>query len=231
MRVNACKTERWKTLRQRYIARLVEEAGQGLVDPDILPILVSLNTCSRIVTTSSCSGRIVVITAPEPGDKRGSRFLGRWHRRVSVQELEEALQRATGRFVWASAQPPILSLYTCDLSMAELVVNAAHRSGFKYSCYHGSGIYHVRILGTSRIDVPVAYKGKQLLKDNTYNTIAELLNEYLYLGKVMLDKFRRNVTSLLASSCHDRAVDGEVTLSRAPGREDHRPLQHGPAHC
>ena len=213
------------------MARLAEEAGQGLVDPDILPILVSLNACEHIITTSSCSGRIVVIAAPEPGDKRGSRLLGRWHRRVRVQELQEALQRGTGRFVWASAQPPILSLHTCSLHTAELVVRAAHRSGFKYSCYHGSGIYHVRVLGTNRIDIPIVYNGRYLLRDDAYSTIAEMLNEYLYLGKVVLGKLRRNVTSLLASGCHDWAVDGEATLSRAPSSEDHRPLQHGPLDC
>lgn len=231
--MNACRTKGWRELRRLYTARLVEEAGRGLVDPDILPLLVSLNTCSRLVTTSSCSGRIVVIAAPEPGDKRGSRFLGRWHRRISGRELREALLQWAGsaRFVWASAQPPILSLYTCSLDTAELVVEAAHRAGFKYSCYHGRDVYHVRVLGTSRIDVPIIYNGERLIGDDKYDTLAGMLNEYLYLGKVVLDRFRRSVTSLLAAACHQGAGDGEATLTRAPGGEGHRPLRRGPHTC
>lgn len=207
----------WKLLRRRYILRLLKEAGQGVVDPDILTILVKLNSCKYIVTTSSCSGRVVLITAPSPKDKYTSTIVAKWHRPVKFNEFIRAvnISKSLGaKFVWVSVQPPILTLYTCSVDCARQIVKAAGLAGFKYSCYNTStnNFFHVRVIGTTRIDIPLFYKGEKLV--NNYELIVDLLNEYIYFAKQSLGRLKRVLTTLPATSCGACEEYDEATLSR-----------------
>ena len=207
----------WKLLRRRYISRLLKEAGQGVVDPDILTILVKLNSCKHIVTTSSCSGRIVLIAAPNPKDKYAGTIVAKWHRPIKFNEFIHAVNSSKSlgaKFVWVSVQPPILTLYTCSVGCARQIVRATSLAGFKYSCYATSAnnFLHVRVIGTTRIDIPLFYKGEKLV--NNYELIVDLLNEYIYFAKQSLERLKRILATLLATSCRAHEEYDEATLSR-----------------
>ena len=50
-----------------------------------------INKSDDYYTSSSCSGRIVLIELPEIGDKKEAKFLGKWHREILRNELEIAV--------------------------------------------------------------------------------------------------------------------------------------------
>ena len=218
-----CSTAEWATLRKRYLDRLANDIRRGLVDNDIVDLLNMLNSVDCIVTTSSCSGRIAVFAAPSPGDKRLGGIVRSWHRRIGVDEFYAATSMALNKgykFVWASAQPVILALYTCNEIIAKLVVDIAASAGFKYAFYRRtSNKYYVLILGVERIDIPISIGGKQVipLGNDNLHIIVDTLNTYLTLAKSKLQRLKRAVAvsiPALMGSCE------EATLHRAHIRDD-----------
>ncbi|WP_048061340.1 tRNA(Phe) 7-((3-amino-3-carboxypropyl)-4-demethylwyosine(37)-N(4))-methyltransferase [Hyperthermus butylicus] len=214
-----CNTVEWARLRRNYLDRLIDDIRRGLVDSDIVDLLDALNSVECIVTTSSCSGRIAVFAAPSPGNKRLGGIVHSWHRRINVDEFYTAIRTALDtsyRFVWASAQPVILALYTCSEAVAKLVVDVAVSAGFKYAFYRraSSGKYYVLILGVERIDIPLSIGGKQIipLSKEKLHDVVDVLNTYLTLAKSKLRRLKRAVATsitVLKGSCE------EATLHRA----------------
>ncbi len=139
---------------------------KGLVDPEVVPLLEAINKLPCAVTTSSCSGRIMVISVPEPGDKLGSTVLGKWHRTVSSQEVLDALGKWDGSGqVHLLVQPLLLHIRCMDIVTASELRNLANGNGLKFSTIRSVrtdpsgripdwGVV-VEFLGTERIEVPL----------------------------------------------------------------------------
>ncbi len=189
----------------------MREASGGLVDPDILDILYSFNSMRCVTTVSSCSGRIVVISAPLPGDKKHGGIVASWHRPVTVEELMEAIRLARHVFTWVSVQPVVLALYVHGRREAEAVAEALVKAGMKYTglrpAHTCSETYYVFSMGTERLDIPVSFRGHRLIGDRDIAVIVEMLNTYLSLAKRKLESLRR-AASLLHNllGCGDEAT-------------------------
>jgi len=199
VRVAEGSLSEWFRLRRRHLLALSQGIGGGLVDPDVIDLLAVLNSCWRMVTVSSCSGRIIVLAAPSPKDKKGARVLGKWHRRVTLEELNRALESlpaaVESRYLWLSVQPPIITLYVYGWLFASRLVSLAERAGFKYSGlkpFQGNVVY-VSILGTVRLDIPLKYDGEILAAPSP--TLIHMINDYLYLAKSTLVRLKRLVLS------------------------------------
>lgn len=78
--------------RRRALEALATGSG---IDEDIMEILDEINRREEYYTTSSCSGRIVLISLPEAGAKKEAKFVAKWHRPVSFEELQNSLK------IWA----------------------------------------------------------------------------------------------------------------------------------
>jgi len=131
----------WMEKKREAMKRLEEHLKLGLVDPDIVDMLIKLNRFPCIYTTSSCSGRVVVLEAENLMDKRGSNKLWVEHDPERCRNLCGVVERILeGRglgekLVWASLQPPVLHLYAWSEQVAINVVRCARESGFARACY------------------------------------------------------------------------------------------------
>ncbi len=204
-------TRLWCNLKKRYLSRLVKDILSGLVDRDIIDLLLLINSCKFFVTTSSCSGRIIIVSAPLPGDKRRGGIVTCWHERVNAGELERTLNKileaSRNNIVWISVQPLIITMYAYDEYAALRFTKIALEHGYKYSGYRrvSEGFYYVTIVGTERLDIPLMFKGVHVVND--YKVLVDILNTYLTLTKVKLHSFKRRVTALITSlNCYDDAT-------------------------
>ena len=173
-------------LRKRERAlRAIEKANQEeKVDEDIIDILDILNKNKNIFTTSSCSGRAVIIEVPYPGAKPGARFLGKWHKRVEKEDVYRSLESARGGFLMFMVHPPIIHAVVGDPLTGEKLVKAALSSGFKNSGMRGiKGKIVVELRSTERMDVLIG-KDRELLVDDRYiEVLCEMANLMLEKGK------------------------------------------------
>lgn len=212
LQLNTCSTVSWRRLREQLMNSFTHALKEDMLDYDIVDMLTAINSVPCIATSSSCSGRIAVFSAPSPGDKRQGGIVYKWHRPVDPAELREAIldARNTGhRYVWASAQPPILALHTCSLKLADMIADIAINSGYKYTGYkYTSRSYYMFIIGSERIDIPLVFEGRAIV-DLDYNLLANLLNSYLLLGKRKLNRLRRAFSStldLLRKGCEEATL-------------------------
>jgi len=178
--------------RRKALERL---AAGCVVDEDITEILAEINRRAEYYTTSSCSGRIVLISLPEAGAKKEARFVAKWHRPVSFEELQNALKFwvAGGRDrgeLWLLAQPPIIHVTARDLSSAERILKAAAAAGFKYSSIKSVSADKtvVEILSTERMDVPLGVGGEVLCDEHFLRFVLGRANFVLRRGKRKLEK-------------------------------------------
>ncbi|KAA0007618.1 MAG: hypothetical protein DRN19_01010 [Thermoplasmata archaeon] len=171
-------------MRERALRALEKAIQEEKVDEDIIDILDILNKNKNIFTTSSCSGRAVIIEVPYPGAKPGARFLGKWHKRVEKEDVYRSLESARGGFLMFMVHPPIIHAVVGDPLTGEKLVKAALSSGFKNSGMRGiKGKIVVELRSTERMDVLIG-KDRELLVDDRYiEVLCEMANLMLEKGK------------------------------------------------
>ncbi|RLF26366.1 MAG: hypothetical protein DRN01_04895 [Thermoplasmata archaeon] len=164
--------------------RLLNEAKSlGEFDEKALAVVETLNSNPHFFTTSSCSGRVVVVEIPKVGLKREACFLGRWHDSVGVDDVKEALDKAKNGFIWFIAQPPIFHVVVDDIEYAERLVKAGLSSGFKNSAIRSIGKkVVVELSSTERFDVPLGKDHVVFCNDDYLVLLCGIANDLLKRG-------------------------------------------------
>lgn len=199
------------------IKELENKVFEGEVDLEIKPLLDIINSKSDYFTTSSCAGRIVLLQLPKLGDKENAEFLGKWHRNVEVEEVNEAFKNAQENLsVFLLAQSPIIHVRCRTLNSAIALRNIAVESGLKYSTIKSLKVNSrsepvkivVEILSSENIHVPIA-KGKKLYPDEDYLTfIVENANSALSRAQKKIKKFK----NMLPQSSNSSMSFGKMKL-------------------
>jgi len=131
-----CDTDAWKSSRGNALRRLYEDIDRGLVDPDIRDWLAEFNRkCEDVFTTSSCSGRLVIIKGRSLTDKKWAEILDETHDpdecySNACRSISELPVGPGGHRVWASLQPPIIQFHVCSLTLAWRILDCSVNAGF-----------------------------------------------------------------------------------------------------
>lgn len=189
----------WEEFRRRNLEKLERAKRSGEVDEDIIQLLDLINSFECYVTTSSCSGRIVLIEVPEIGDKLRARFLGKWHRTVSSEEILRCLRNFESN-VWLISDPPILHIACSDLECARNLMRIANDSGFRRCCLISLSRPTVEVTSFERLEAPLAVNGKIVVSEEYVKILAEFANEKLLRGKDKLERFKAKLLSRKSSS-------------------------------
>ncbi|WP_457619545.1 tRNA(Phe) 7-((3-amino-3-carboxypropyl)-4-demethylwyosine(37)-N(4))-methyltransferase [Methanopyrus sp.] len=181
----------WEGEKRRRLKELERAIGRGEVDEAVIPVLKALNSFEEYCTTSSCSGRVVVLHEPKIGDKVGSEFVAKWHEPPEPEEVREAVLKAPEEGItWVKAQPPLFHVMCRDLKAAVRLRNIASEAGFKASSIRSikSSKVIVEILGGERMDVPAKVDGKLTLREEAWDSIVTLCNDILRSGHERLSR-------------------------------------------
>jgi len=170
-------------------------------DEEIAGIIEKINSFDDFFTTSSCSGRIALICLPEIGAKREAKFIGKWHRPVTKEEVLEAIKLKSSAEasekgeVWLLSQSPILHVSCRGLEKAKMLLRIAIQSGFKYSSIKAIANSKdnekaiVEIVSTERMDVPLGKDGVMFCSESYMDFILSKGNFMLERGKGKLKRF------------------------------------------
>jgi tRNA wybutosine-synthesizing protein 3 len=178
-----------------------------LIDEDIIPVLEIINSSSNYYTTSSCSGRILLLALASPGAKNKSNILGRWHDALELTAFESAIENWNQyKYLYFLAQSPILHVIARDIDSGIKLRNLGDLGGFKYSTIRSiKPIKHskstensdytdarvtVELLSTERLNIPIGRDGKVLIDKNYMNLLIELANDQLTEAQDKLKKLK-----------------------------------------
>jgi len=177
-------------------------------DEEIAGVLEKINSLEDFFTTSSCSGRIALICLPEIGAKREAKFIGKWHRPLTKEEVLEAIKIKSSAGVsnkgevWLLSQSPILHVACRGLEKAKVLLKIAIESGFKYSSIKaisnskGNGKVVVEIVSTERMDVPLGKDSVMFCSESYMDFILSKANFMLERGKEKLRRFYYGLNEL-----------------------------------
>lgn len=155
---------RWESYRAKHLRRYLDARARGAVDPPIVPLLDLINNHQDYITTSSCSGRVVLL-ATGPREKKGESFFYRkWHRPVLFNEVWNALESYSGSILWFKFDPFIIHVGTRSLEAALRLVSLARSAGVKIAGIQSAddSKFHVEMRGIDSMAVPV-YDGHILI--------------------------------------------------------------------
>ncbi len=189
----------WKTYRRKHLRKLEEALKEEAVDVPIIPVLNVINNKEEFVTTSSCSGRVVLLATDLYERKEPSSFVGKWHRPVMVEEVLDKVSSFEGMFLWFKVEPFILHLASKDLESAKRILSIARESGIKVAGVQSfrEGIYHIELRNIEYMAVPVVWEGERVLEDATLSKMVNIANWKMVKNQQRLQRFYENLLKSL----------------------------------
>ncbi len=195
---------RFLNARKEALRALKKAIEEGKMDEKMLSVVEKINSIGDYFTTSSCSGRMVILEVPSFGRKRKARFLGKWHRKVGMEELKKAIEKRGNGEIWFLVQSTIIHVVAISMEDARKLLNVANQSGFKYSSIKSTnGKIVVEILGTERIDTPLGAGGEIYGGDDYLELLVGIGNKMMERMDRNLKRFEKNLDMLAAGKSHE----------------------------
>jgi tRNA wybutosine-synthesizing protein 3 len=146
-------------------------------DSHIILLLDTINGHPNMYTTSSCSGRIMVIEKKERMMKKDVIWHYISHDPVSPADIVQVAKKGRKDMVWFKFEPLILHVCCRDTNSAQALLTLAGKAGLKHSgaITLGKRII-IEIRGNDRIDAPIAKGPLPLVTDDYLATLTTLAN-------------------------------------------------------
>tara|TARA_Y100000310_G_scaffold341823_1_gene442306 strand:+ start:4153 stop:4686 length:534 start_codon:yes stop_codon:yes gene_type:complete len=165
---------------------LIDKSPQGFIDEDIIPLLTIINNDPRFETTSSCSGRITLMS----GEKKGeSKWVYKTHERgdsnLIYLELQKLEDDDTLRFMY---EPFIVHLKCKTFSDVTKMLSLLHTNGLKKSSMISCKGLIIEINDTGRMEtilnnsLPLEYV--EILVNEANKRLANTKNRIKLLEKL-----------------------------------------------
>lgn len=190
------KDARFDEIKKDLMELLENAKNEGVVDDGCLPYLELLNAHPNYVTSSSCYGRIHLIDLPDY-TKKNTHFVWKQHRKVTSDEVWEALQKAAGTFIWFKMEPLILHVSCRDVAAADKLLKIKLAAGIKRGGIFSIAPNRVQIEvgGTYRMEAPVKKESVLITKDY-FDVLVEEANKKFDKNTEMWERFGEQLTRL-----------------------------------
>ncbi len=161
-----------------------DKSPQGFIDEDIKCLLQTLKE-KEYKTTSSCSGRIVLIT--KSGEKGPARWIFKSHDNVKGKEIFNLVQKNSP--VWFLQEPMILHAKAKSLDSAQKLLTLAKNSGLKISGITSIKNCSIEIRGTERMETILTKE----CSEDYISLLVDKANEKLNKTKQKIKRFLKNL--------------------------------------
>ncbi len=175
----------------------IDRSKKGSIDKKIKELVDLINSLKDYYTTSSCSGRILLIKRPKSGKKCDVDFLLASHNNVSFKEIKSCLKNIPKQDLWFRQESMILHVACRTIENAQKILDLSTLTGFKHS-----GIITTRkkiiveIIGSEQFDTIIAKHGRVFANDDHLSLLVDEANKKLEINNRKIKKFYNLVKSL-----------------------------------
>lgn len=190
------KQDEFRERKEKFLEKLEDAKKKKEIDEDILQVLELINSLKNYFTTSSCSGRIILL---KPGKtKKDSEILFKEHLKAEYNEIlakiKELIEKGI-KEIWLKVDPVILHVDCRDLESARRMLDIARESGWKRS---GLMVirpwrYLLELESTERLETIIVYDGKLLPSEEYLKILLKKANERLKRTKEKLRRFFKRI--------------------------------------
>ena len=105
-----------------------DKSDKGQIDKRIKPFVDLINSKRDYYTTSSCSGRIGILTE---GKKGQAKWIFKTHEPVKPNQITHVLEKQKDQKLWFRQEPLILHICCRDIKPAQKLLSITQKAGFK----------------------------------------------------------------------------------------------------
>lgn len=194
-------------------SRKTDLSKKGSVDKDIEEIVRDINLQDCYFTTSSCSGRIILLDEnPDVSlvQKQNCSWLMVTHDLCRREDVFSGLQKASGDAV-LKFEPFVLHVQCRTLGDAQLLHGVAINSGFRNSgiTVGKKGKIIMAVRSTHCLEVPLSHKAKCLVSEEYIDFLVQTANQKMEENKKRIVRFYRCLQTALHQRNHGRVADGD----------------------
>ena len=187
------QTELFKEGKKKQLSK-EDKSNIGEWDDKIAELCNKINSKTNYYTTSSCSGRIVLLKSSE--EKQPNAFLFRTHDKVNFLKLKKALEKVKyENLVEFQMTSCIMHVACMNLEFAQELVNRAKLAGWKRSGIMGGKRFMVELHSTESMGFPIMNNKVVLVDDNFLKLIIEVANNKLERVWKKIEKLSGMITS------------------------------------
>ena len=146
-----------------------DKSRKGGIDIKIKKLVAKINSLEDFFTTSSCSGRFLLLAHDKSGRKDKIEWLFSNHDKINFNKIKNSLDRLPINDVWFRLQPAILHVACKNSEKTRKFLNLARDIGFRRSgiISLGKSKLMLELISTEKIETIIS-KNKKLLVDENY---------------------------------------------------------------
>jgi len=179
--------------RKKDILSKVDKSSIGEWDKKIKKLCDKINKLDNYYTTSSCSGRVVIML--DKKQKKPGLFLKVYHDKIKFKQLKDDLNKM-GRveLIKFKQEPPILHVHCKTLKDAQILLKKAQLAGWKKSGIISSGKrFILELNGTERLEFLIMNKGFILVNNQYLELVVKRCNSNLRNGWLKIKKLQDSI--------------------------------------
>lgn len=181
-----------------------DKSKKGSIDIKIKRLVDKINSLPDFYTTSSCSGRILLLAIPRSNKKNEVEYLFCSHKKIKYNEIKKILKskKELKNDVWFTVQPVIIHVACNDIKNTKKILNTARDIGFRRSGIISIGKNKIimELVSTERIDAIVGKNRKLLIGEDYFKVLVKEGNKKLEKTWEKIDKLHNNLNKLISSA-------------------------------
>ncbi len=161
----------------------IDKSNKKRIDRDIKPLISLINSLDDYYTTSSCSGRILLIEK-KTDKKQDARFAFAEHKTADFKAIKQSLENLPEDDVWLKQESIIIHLCCRNLESAKRLLKIVRCLGIKRAGIISIGKkIIIELIGTEAMETIIARKGKMLVNDDYLKTLVKEANKKIERNK------------------------------------------------
>ncbi len=182
---------------KKNVLERIDKSKKGSIDTEIISLVKLINSLKNYYTTSSCSGRIMIIKRPESGKKCDVDFFFSSHSKVNFSEIKNKLKEIPDEQLWFRQESMIMHIACKTIENAQKILDISAKTGLKHS-----GIITTRkkiiveIIGSEQFETIIASNKKIYINEEYLKLLVNEANKKMNLNKKRLKKFYELVETI-----------------------------------
>lgn len=155
---------RFEMVKQGHLQLWEKAKVEGKADERMIPTVNFVFSKPGFFTTSSCSGRLVLLRLDAKEAKKPKAFFAKWHSMPEFHEVWKKLNEESSQNLWFKQEPFMLVIGTNNLENAKKIMKICRNNGVKKVGIMSAedGKFLVEVFGSNYMSFLIKEKNKTL---------------------------------------------------------------------
>jgi len=172
---------RFEMCKKINLTKFGKAVDLNLVDKALISFLKKFNKKKNYYTSSSCTGRIMVLGLDEKEVKKPKLFVFKAHKKIKLKEIKEALKEEKYKELWLKQEPYIFHITAKSLETAEKLLKLKTDIGIRRGgiFFIKENKYLIELMGSQHMSLPIKIDNNILFNNKQLGILVKKANTKL----------------------------------------------------